>query len=43
MSKDPSSVIVVDTRTSDKMRTSIRVGAMGFAKAFAKLSGECGR
>lgn len=43
MSKDPSSVIIVDTRTSDKLRTSIRVGAMGFAKAFAKLSGECGR
>jgi hypothetical protein len=43
MSKDPGSVIVVDTRTSDKMRTSIRVGAMGFAKAFTKLSGECSR
>lgn len=40
---DPSSVIVVGTKTSDNMRTSIRVGGAGFAKAFPRLAADCGK
>jgi hypothetical protein len=40
---DPNSVLVVGTKTSDNMRTSIRVGGAGFAKVFPRLAAGCGK
>jgi hypothetical protein len=40
---DPSGTVVVGTRTTDNVRTSIRVGSAGFAKAFLRLSSNCGK
>ena len=39
--KDPTSVIVVGTKTNDDVNTSIRVGATGFAKAFSSFAADC--
>lgn len=39
--RDPATTIVVGTRASDKTRTSIRVGGLGFAKAFPRLTAGC--
>ena len=39
--KDATSVIIVGTRTSENVRTSIRVGGIGFAKAFPRLAANC--
>ena len=41
--KDPSGTVVVGTRTSDNVRTSIRVGSAGFSKAFSQLEAECAK
>jgi hypothetical protein len=41
LSKDPTSVLTVYTRTSDNLSTSIKVGGTGFAKAFARLAANC--
>lgn len=40
---DPTSVIVVGTKTTDGIRTSIRVGGTGFAKAYKKFAADCGK
>ncbi len=41
LSKDPTSVLTVFTRTTDNLSTNIRVGGTGFAKAFARLAANC--
>ena len=41
--KDPATAMVVGTRTSENVRTSIRVGGSGFAKAFPQLASRCGK
>lgn len=40
---DATSVIVVGTKTTDNVRTSIRVGGTGFARAFPQLADGCGK
>ena len=40
---DPSGMVTVGTRTSDNVRTSIRVGGAGFAKAFSRLASDCAK
>ena len=39
---DPDSVVVVSTKTSDDVRTLIRLGGTGFAKAYPRLKKDCG-
>ena len=39
--KDPTSVIIVGTKTTDEVRTSIRVGSTGFAKVFPRVGVGC--
>ena len=41
--KDPESVMIVGTRTTDNVRTSIRVGSTGFGKAFSRFATDCGK
>jgi hypothetical protein len=39
--KDPDIAMIVGTRTADDVRTSIRVGGAGLAKAYSRLAASC--
>ncbi|NIK46012.1 hypothetical protein [Variibacter gotjawalensis] len=41
MRDEPANALTIGTRTSDNLRTSIRVGSVGLAKAYEGLAADC--
>ncbi len=40
---DPTTTLVIGTKTTDDVRTSTRLGATGFAQSFPKVAADCHR